>query len=177
MIDEIVALKIDVEMLKSVFGNSVKVGPVEEINAEKGYRIKLGDGPDGPYLSPWYPHPESGGQSSSWMPLSKGQKVGVITAAGDPRQGVLLRGGFAGDNAAPSSDLAANVLEAFGIKITMKDGTVSLEGDLEVTGDVQVTGDVDFAGGHVQHNGASIDDSHVHGGVTPGGSNTDVPAN
>ncbi len=164
-------MKVDLAMLKSAFGNGIKVGPVEEIDAQKGYRLKLGEGPDGPYLSPWYPHPESGGQSSSWMPLSKGQKVGLITVAGDPRQGILLRGGFAGDNAPPSDDLAANVLKAFGITATMKDGTVTLEGNLKVTGDV------DFADGHVRHNDTNIGDTHRHGGVDAGGDETDVPVN
>lgn len=169
MIDSMVAMKADLEMLKTAFGNAIKVGPVEEIDAAKGYRLKLSDGADGPYLSPWYPHPESGGQSSSWMPLSKGQIVGVIHPHGDPRQGVMLRGGFAGENSPPSNDLAANVLKALGITITMKDGKVTLQGDL------QVVGNVDFEGGHVQHNGTTIDDTHKHGGVIKGGDLTDPP--
>lgn len=36
---------------------------------------------------------------------------------------------------------------------------------------------VDFTGGYVRHNGVSIDDGHVHGGVTPGASDTSEPSN
>jgi phage baseplate assembly protein gpV len=172
MIDILVRMQSDIEMLKTAFGNSMKVGPVEEIDAAKGYRLKFGTSADGtPYLSPWYPHPESGGQTASWVPLSKGQIVGVIHPSGDPRQGMMFRAGFSSLNQQPSSDLAANVLKAFGITATMKDGTLTIEGNLAVKGNV------DFSDGHVKHNGTSIDDSHIHGGVMAGPAKTDVPAN
>lgn len=182
MFDILVGMKTDIEMLKTAFGNSLKVGPVAVVDAAKGYRLKLGSDPDGAdYLSPWYPHPESGGQSSSWMPLSVGQIVGVINPGGDPRQGVLFRAGFSAENAAPSTDLAANVLKAFGVTMTVKDGALTIEGnvvikgDVDITGDQTVTGDVDFKDGHVEHNSKNIGDTHVHGGVEPGGSTTSTP--
>jgi phage baseplate assembly protein gpV len=169
MYDVIVGMKADLEMLKTAFGNALKVGPVEVIDAEKGYRLKLGEGPDGPFLSPWYPHPESGGATSTWMPLSKGQIVGVMNPNGDPRQGVMFRGGFSEGNPAPSQDLSANVLRAFGLTLTITDGKLVIEGD------VLVRGNVDFSDGHVRHNGTPIDDTHVHGGVERGGSVTSGP--
>lgn len=182
MIDVIVGLRADIEMLKTAFGAALKVGPVEEIDPQKGYRLNLGEGSNGqPFLSPWYPHPESGGQTSSWVPLSKGQIVGVVNPTGDPRQGVMFRGGFGGANGPPSADLAANVLRAFGITLSMKNGVLSVRGDVEIEGDVEITGDqtvqgdVDFSDGHVRHNGANIGDTHVHGGVMPGGSDTAGP--
>lgn len=181
MFDIITGQRIDIEMLKTRFGQMIRIGPIEEIDPVKGYRIKLGDGEDGPFLSPWLPHPESGGQSSSWMPLSKGQVVSVISPNGDMRQGVLLRGGFTEGNPAPSTDLVANVLKAFGVTITMKDGEVVIEGDVIVKGNVKIEGDqevegnVDFSEGHVHHNGTNIGDSHVHSGVVPGGADTLTP--
>ncbi|MCX2722610.1 baseplate assembly protein [Roseibium salinum] len=181
MFDIITGQVLDLQMLKTRFGQMVRVGPVAEIDAAKGYRIKLADTEDGPLLSPWLPHPESGGQSSSWMPLSIGQVVGILSPNGDIRQGVLLRGGFTDGNQPPSADLAANVLKAFGITITMKDGEVKIEGDVTIKGDVkiegdqEVSGDVDFTEGHVQHNGIDIGDTHVHGGVVPGGADTQGP--
>ncbi|MCF1502911.1 baseplate assembly protein [Afifella sp. H1R] len=132
---------IDLEILKTSFGNALKVGPVEEVDAVKGYRLNLGTGSDGkPFLSPWYPHPESGGQSASWMPLSKGQIVGVINPTGDPRQGVLLRGGFSDQNPPPSADLAANILKAFGITVSMKDGVLTVDAsEIRLTASTRVT--------------------------------------
>lgn len=166
----IVEMKADLEMLKTAFGNALKVGPVEVIDADKGYRIKLGEGEGGqPYLSPWYPHPESGGATSTWVPLSKGQIVGILNPAGDQRQGILLRAGFSGENSAPSDDLAANVFAAFGLTATVKGGKLTIDGDLVVNGNV------DFAEGHVRHNRTNIGDTHVHGGIVPGPADTGTP--
>lgn len=120
MISEIVAQRADIEHLKSLFGRSLRVGAVEVVDAEKGFRIKLGEGAGGePFLSPWYPHPESGGATRTWAPLSKGQIVGIINPGGDPRQGVLLRGGFSDDNPPPSQSLDENVLEFGGVTLTI----------------------------------------------------------
>lgn len=173
-IGEILRLRSDVELLKAVVGEALTVGTVAKVDTERGYRIDLGEGNDGPMLSPWIPHPESGGQSLSWMPLSEGQIVALLSPSGDLRQGVMLRGGFGGEYDPPSQDLAANVLKAFGIIITMKDGKVSIEGDVDIKGDVKiegdqrVEGDVDFAEGHVQHNDTNIGDTHQHDETMPG---------
>ncbi len=121
MFRDLLAMKIDIEMLKTAFGKSLKVGPIEQIDAKKGYRIKLGEDENGePFLSPWYPHPESGGATSTWAPLSKGQIVGMINPTGDARQGILLRGGFSDINRPPSADLLASVLKAFGVTVTVR---------------------------------------------------------
>lgn len=134
----IIDLRTDLEMLRTAFGNSLKVGPIEEVDAKKGYRINWGKGPDGPYLSPWYPHPESGGQTSTWFPLSKGQIVGVMHPHGDMRQGVMFRGGFSEKNPQQSEDLEQNLYKALGVLLTVKDGVVTLEGDLVVKGNVDL---------------------------------------
>src|SRR5690606_30546736 len=103
----------------TAFGNALKVGPVEEIDAAKGYRLKLGDGPDGPFLSPWYPHPETGKTS---IPLKKGQIVGVMNPSGDMRQGVLFRGGYSGEHSSPNQNMEANVFEDAGVRIEIVSG-------------------------------------------------------
>lgn len=173
MFEAIIGMKVDVEMLKTAFGNSLKVGPVEQVDAKKGYRLKLGEGPDGqPFLSPWYPHPESGGATGTWAPLSKGQIVGVINPGGDPRQGVLIRGGFSGVNPPISESLGENKFQFAGATITVSNGEVTI-----TAGKVTIEGDVQINGSSLKHNAKNVGDSHVHGGVIPGGSNTAVPAN
>lgn len=128
MISEIIAQRADIEQLKTLFGRALRVGPVAVVDPEKGFRIKLGDGPDGPFLSPFYPHPESGGATSTWAPLSEGQIVGVINPGGDPRRGVLLRGGFSDGNPPPSQSLDENVLEFGGVRITIGEaGAVTID--------------------------------------------------
>lgn len=54
-------------------------------------------------------------------------------------------------------------------------GKVEINGDMEFNGDMQVNGVVEINGGGVTHNGTNIGDTHVHGGVDPGGSNTAGP--
>lgn len=129
MISEIIAQRADIEQLKTLFGRALRVGAVEVVDAQKGFRVKLGDGPDGqPFLSPWYPHPESGGATSTWMPLSKGQIVGVINPGGDPRRGVLIRGGFSDANPAPSQSLGENLFSFGGVTITvLADGALQID--------------------------------------------------
>lgn len=127
LIDEVLRLRSDMEAVKSALGEALVVGTVEQVDPERGYRINLGEGTEGPMLSPWLPHPESGGQTASWVPLSVGQIVGLFSPSGDLRQGLLLRGGFGGENAPPSQDMAANVLEAFGIRMQMKDGQLLIQ--------------------------------------------------
>ncbi len=47
MIEALLGMKVDIEMLKTAFGNALKVGPIEVVDSQKGYRLKLGEGPDG----------------------------------------------------------------------------------------------------------------------------------
>ncbi|TRL35496.1 baseplate assembly protein [Rhizobium straminoryzae] len=120
----------DVEALRNAFGRMITVGPVEHVDAAKGYRLKLGENPDGsPYLSPWLPHPETGKTS---IPLEKGQIVGVINPGGDPRQGLLIRGGYSEDHASPNDNMAANVFAAAGVRISVVDGVLHIRADSHV---------------------------------------------
>jgi len=172
MINDFIGIQVDLAMLKKAFGNSLRVAPVEIIDAEKGYRLRLGGTDDDPYLSPWYPHPETGKTS---VPLKKGQIVGVLNPTGDPRQGVLIRGGYSDANASPNADMAANVFEDVGVRVTVADGALVIE-----TGSVKMTissAGVSIAGGRVEHDGRNIGSTHLHGGVTPGGADTSVPSN
>lgn len=173
MIREFVALNADVEALKNAFGRLAKVGPVEQLDAEKGYRLKLGERPDGsPFLSPWYPHPETGKTS---VPLKKGQIVGVLNPSGDPRQGILIRGGYSDEHASPNSDMNANVFDDAGVRVSIADGALEVEIG-GVTFRLSRQG-FDQTGGRKTHNGKDVGATHRHGGVEPGGADTDVPSN
>lgn len=162
MIREFVALRLDVEVLKNAFGRAIKVGPVEEIDAEKGYRLKLGEVNGKPFLSPWYPHPETGKTS---VPLKKGQVVGVINPAGDPRQGLLIRGGYSDRQPAPNEDMEANVFEDAGVRIEVKNGVVHVR----ATGKVVVEAPDVSLGGEGGKRVARVGDKvHVQTGSSSG---------
>lgn len=59
-------------------------------------------------------------------------------------------------------------LSAPDVPMTIKAKTLTIEGDFGV---------VTFDSSGIKHNGKNIGDTHIHGGVTPGGSNTAEPAN
>lgn len=163
MIEAMLAMRADLEMLKSAFGNSLRVGPVAVVDAKKGFRISLASDEGGMFLSPWYPHPESGGATRTWMPLSEGQIVGIINPSGDPRQGILLRAGFSGVNPPPSADLDANVFSFAGVTMTAKAGLLTIDGNVQINGQ------------SIRHNLKEIGDSHRHADVTPGSAETGLP--
>jgi len=123
MFAELVGMKADLEMLKSAFGNALKVGPVEVVDAQKGYRLRLGGTDEEPYLSPFYLHPETGKTS---VPLKKGQIVGVMNPSGDPRQGLVFRAGYSNANPSPNNDMEANVFEDAEVRIEVKGGVLHI---------------------------------------------------
>lgn len=172
MIAEFAALRVDVEMLKTAFGNALKVGPVELIDAAKGYRLRLGGSDDEPFLSPWYPHPETGKTS---VPLKKGQIVGVINPTGDPRQGLMFRGGYSDANPSPNADMSTNVFEDAGVRVSVADGALLISAG-GVSFRFSASG-FEQTGGHQKHDGKNVGATHVHGGVEPGGADTSVPSN
>ncbi|WP_319568375.1 baseplate assembly protein [Cohaesibacter marisflavi] len=169
--DSLVGMKIDIEMLKSVLGQSLKVGTVAKLDADKGYRIALGEDDDGDeFLSPWMPHPET---SKSSVPLEEGQTVGIIAPSGDLSQGVLIRGGYSKGKESPNSDLAANVFKDAGVTVTVKSGALRIE----TNGVTVVISGSGFAveGGGVTHNGVNIGDDHKHTDVVAGPDLTGPP--
>ncbi len=93
----------------------------------------------------------AGALSFYWMP-SVGEQVLIVSPSGDVAQGVIIGSLFAGN--APSSDASTPMIDLGG-------GRMVLNGDLEVTGDVIASG-------------ISLN-SHIHGGVIPGGASTQGP--
>ncbi|WP_099864728.1 baseplate assembly protein [Pararhizobium haloflavum] len=172
MFAEIINLKSDLEHLKSAFGNALRVGAVEVVDPVKGYRLRIGKDRDGqPFLSPWLPHPESGKTS---VPLKTGQIVGLVNPTGDMRQGLIFRGGYSGEHQSPNDDMAANVFEDAGVRITVADGALVITaGGVSVT--VNASG-LFVNGGRVDHDGRNIGSNHTHGGVFPGGAETGPPS-
>lgn len=170
----------DVHMLKSAFSRVVKEGSVEEIDASKGYRVKLGEGTDGqPYLSGWLPFPEG---SKTSVPLKKGQNVVLLSPGGDIRQALMLRGGYSDALPSPNDNMEANVFEDAGVRAVIADSklTVTIGGaSFEFSGNgltMTVSGatfgftGAGFAqtGGQQRHDGKDVGKTSTHVGVTAG---------
>jgi hypothetical protein len=167
--DNLLAMSADLAMLKSAFGNSIKVGPIEDVDAVKGYRIKLGETKGKPFLSPWQPHPESGKSS---VPLRKGDIVGIVSPSGDMRQGVMFRAGYSGPRPSPNDDMNANVFEDAGVRVTVADGALSIliaGVTFRFSGDGFVQ-----TGGRQEHDGKNVGSDHGHVSAPPGPSGPPV---
>jgi hypothetical protein len=115
----------------------------------------------------------------------------VLNGSGDFRQGLALPMTWSDSNKSPSEKGDENVL-TFGnfrielrgdeLRITVGGFIVSLtaDGAFFTVGGIThaISGNgVETKGGTVKHDEKNIGSDHVHGGVSPGGSNTAVPSN
>jgi hypothetical protein len=113
----------DIHVLKNAFSSMALEGSIEEVDAEQGYRVKLGEGQDGqPFLSGWIPHPET---AKSSVPLKKGMRVGLFCPGGDLRQAMIVRAGYSDEHPSPNQDMNANVFEDAGVKLTVADNKLT----------------------------------------------------
>jgi GpV Apex motif len=170
--DAFLALSSEIQSLRTQIAQSAMMAPVEVIDADKGYRLKLGENDDGsPVLSPYYPHPHSGKMS---VPLKKGQVVGVIHPSGDPRRGFIVPGGYSDEHKSPNSDMNANVFEDAGVKISVADGALVISAGATT---VHISSEgLTVNGGTIRNNDKDVGAAHTHTGVEPGGANTGGPA-
>ncbi|MDD1499812.1 phage baseplate assembly protein [Agrobacterium sp. CNPSo 3708] len=113
----------------------------------------------------------------------KGAKGLLLSPNGDDDQSYVVGGEHPGHRPKNIPGGGAALYDAAGniIKVVMGDGIV-----VDVTGaaytitkggnSLRISADgFDFSGGTVRHNGKNIGDTHYHGGVQPGSSNTGDP--
>lgn len=104
-----------------------QIGTVVARDPVKGYRVQVGLDGDRPKLTAWLPHPDRGGEFTTWRPLSIGQTVMVKTPHGDPRKAVIEPCGFNGQFVAPASSFDEVVIGDIGqSRITMKADRIEL---------------------------------------------------
>lgn len=152
-------------------------GKVTDVDAA-GSRIKIaiGEDEDGQEVkSPWVPVSQRAGALKIHSLPSVGEAVTLRSESGDIRQAAASQFHWTDDNQSPSDDGEIH-------KITFGDVSITLSS----SGLQMVAGGVTFdftgagfeqTGGHQKHDGKNTGTDHIHGGVLPGGGNTDVPAN
>lgn len=151
--------------------NVIRVATITAVDAGAGRaRVSFG----GDTESAWLPFPSPrAGDIQIWAPPSVGEQVVVACPSGDTAQGLIVASLSSGASPPPSGDGGAFVVKIgdASIEITADGLTLTAGGvSLAVT-----AGGVSITGGQVDHNGTNIGDSHVHGGVVPGASNTQGP--
>lgn len=151
--------------------NRKRTGVVSEVDTKKGLaRVKLMDGEQGPYLSPWMPWKEiASGGIKSHIPPTTGEQVDVVSESGDLTDAVIDMSTPSDANPRPHDGPEA-VITKGGTRITIGDGSV------EIVADVTIKGRLDIDGAGVTHNGKDIGDTHRHTDVEPGGALTGEPA-
>jgi phage baseplate assembly protein V len=150
-------------------------GTVAQINpATQTVRLRFGDSDGGgDFLSPPVPYSQAAGALKVHSPPTVGQQMTIMAPGGDLAQGVAMPMGFSDANPAPSSAGDRNVITFGAVTLTLRsDGLTAAVGG--VTLDLSAGG-LAITGGAVTHNGTNIGSSHVHGGITPGPSDTDPP--
>lgn len=155
--------------------NTMRHGAVEEVDTEKQMvRLKIGKGPDGKdQLSPWVPYAQQAGALKIHTPPSKGQNMTVLAPGGDLEQSVAMPFSWNNGNPSPSTSADENMLTFGSVKITVTgDAVIFTVGGHSVT---LSSAGTKFEGGAVGHDGHDIGATHRHGGVQPGGAQTDVP--
>lgn len=161
------------ELERKVAG-SARHGTVAEVDPAAGtVRLKLGDGPDGPFLSPPIPYAQTMGALKAHIPPSVGQNMTLIAPGGDWRQAVAIGLSASDSNPSPSGAGNQHVITFGSVTITLTSSGLTI-----VAGGttVQISGGgVTVTGGQVRHNSKNIGSDHTHSGVTSGPSNTGAP--
>ena len=174
---EVAELAARIAELERRFSGIMRHGTVEEIDtARHRVRLNFGNDVDGrPFLSPWVPYAQIAGALKVHTPPSKGQQFTALSPNGDWQQAVALPMTWSNQNASPSTAGTEHVLTFGGVRLTIR---AQLR-EAEVGGvTLKVTPDgVAITGGKVTHEAKNIGATHIHGGVTPGGGLSDVPAN
>lgn len=164
--------------LNGLIGDLVRFGTVTSVDLSAGLAVvEAGD-----VTSPPLPWTELAGSFRTWRPPSVDEQIILICPEGDIEGGVILRGLFSNQFAAPASDDNHHIYGASGLIITLTpDGLkltapagATIDGDITVTGDVTVEGSV-TASTDVLAGGISLK-SHTHSGVQTGSAETGAPS-
>lgn len=122
LLDHYFDLRNRVAQLERDAQRAIKPGRVAAVDPDKGVRLDFGPDENGePKLSAWLPHPEQGGEATSWVPPTVGQSLLMITPPGsDTRKAFLVRAGYCDEFTAPVRNLSENVFDFGDARITVR---------------------------------------------------------
>lgn len=162
--------------LERNLSNLVRIGTVKAVDQQKN-TADISVGPGDPITARGLSL--GSGNVKFRVSTSVGQVVTMFCPGGDARQACFLPGDWTGKNASPSAEADEVYLTVGGatIRANGKEILFQVGGSfVRVQGSgVETNGDVDLNGGYVRNNGTPIDETHTHGGITRGVSDTDPP--
>lgn len=151
--------------------NFIREASVKEVDYETGTAIVDAHGVES-FSVPWL---EQAGDVVEWNPITAGQRVMLFSPSGDMSRAFIMPGGFTDDVPQPHNKAAEKRVKIGGCVITQSASGLAIEVE-GVTYEFTGSGFTQ-TGGKQEHDGKNVGSTHVHGGVAPGASNTDVPAN
>ena len=152
----------------------VKPGRVAEVNPDEAWvRLDLGEGDNGPLLSPKIPYAQFAGALKVHTPPTEGQQMTWLAPGGDSQQSFAVPLTWSDRNEAPSKSGDENVITYGDVRITLDASSVLIEvGGFALR--VSAAG-LAMEGGGVGHNGQDIGSTHKHPDVMPGPALTGTP--
>lgn len=108
-------------------GGGARSGFVHSVDPAAGtVRLKFGDGPDGPFLSPPIPYAQTMGALKAHIPPVVGQSMTMLSPGGDWRQAVAIGLAASDSNPSPSGAGDQNVITYGPTTITMTSSGVTI---------------------------------------------------
>lgn len=176
LLDRIELLERTLQRQQVRMNNMFREGEVKSVDPEKYTAIVEAHGVESK-PSPWL---QQAGDINEWTPLSKGQRVVLVSPGGDVGRSFIIPGGFTDQVPQPHDKEAEKRVKIGNAVITHSASGFVLEVDgtkFEFTADgfKQTGGDQTHDGGKQLHNDVNVGSDHVHGKVTPGGGDTGEP--
>ncbi len=168
----------DTAELNRLIQNLLRLGTIAQVDhAARKVRVQSGD-----LLTEWLPMPADIGRNyKRWRPLRTGTQVLIACIGGDPAQAVIVQILYTDALNSPSTDPDVDLIQfddGSYIEHNHSANTLKLHSAGEMTlsaTQLNIEAPVTQTGGDMTSDGISAQ-HHVHGGILPGGSNTDEPS-
>ena len=164
--------------MKRQVRNRKRTGKVVAVDHKKGLaRVEISRPDNKPFISPWVPWKEvASGGIKSHIPPTIGEQVDLVSESGDLTDAVIDMSTPSNENPRPHEGPEAVITKGES-RFVIGDDSVAIEAPLINLSarETKIAGNLVVEGDSITHNGTNIGDSHVHGGVERGGSNTSTP--
>ncbi|QPC87141.1 hypothetical protein GA830_10590 [Mesorhizobium sp. NBSH29] len=169
-IDRINQLEAIVNQLDRRQNNFLREAVVTEVYENEGMAKVDAQG----VISKKIPWLQRSGAIREWTPVTKDERVLLISPTGEPGRGLILPGGYTDQFPQPHDKGAEKLVQIDGVSIKQTGSGVTITAGGVV---VEITSaGLTVTGGNVVHDGKNIGSTHKHLGVMPGVALTGIPS-
>ncbi|QGA56350.1 phage baseplate protein [Brucella sp. 2280] len=166
IVRELLSLRKSIDDLERRLAASHMTGKVVAVD---GDRVRLELQPEDsrtgkPFLSPWVQVQEAAGSTGTHFPVAIGDPIRLFSPNGEfGSQSIAIRDGYTDDAKSPAKNGELAIAHG-GCALRFADGVATIEAS-----------EIIFKSNALKHNEKNVGDTHTHGGVERGGSNTREP--